>query len=67
MAKASSLPPAVQLRLAAEAGISGVRSRAGPPAAATAKTSPPVAPWSLIKPPMKAISRPSGDQRGLAI
>src|ERR1039458_6416699 len=28
---------------------------------------PPVAPWSLISPPMKAMALPSGDHRGTAI
>jgi len=31
------------------------------------KMSPPLAPWSLISPPIKAIVLPSGDQRGTAI
>src|ERR1035437_2545513 len=48
-------------------GRCGVRLRGTPPSAATIHTSPPVAPWSLISPPIKAIAFPSGDHRGTAI
>ncbi len=52
---------------AGEVGRRGVRSRGWPPAAETIHTSPPVEPWSLINPPIKAIAFPSGDHRGTAI
>ena len=52
---------------AGEVGRPSVRSRGTPPRAGTIQTSPPVEPWSLIKPPMKAMVLPSGDQRGTAI
>ena len=40
---------------------------ARPPAADATKISPPVTSSSLIRPPMKAIDLPSGDQRGFSI
>jgi len=50
-----------------EAARPGVRSTAGPPAAGTVKTSPPVEPSSLMSPLMKPIAAPSGDHLGIAI
>jgi hypothetical protein len=52
---------------AGEVGRLAVKSTGWPPLEETSQTSPPVAPWSLIRPPMKAIDLPSGDQRGTAI
>src|ERR1700689_522743 len=65
---ASLLSHAIQL---AEAGRLGVRWTGWPPAQGNLKeicqTSPPVTPWSLIRPPMNAMDLPSGDHRGRAI
>ena len=48
-------------------GSPELRLRNATPSAETIHTSPPVAPWSLISPPMKAIAFPSGDHCGTAI
>src|ERR1700739_3115604 len=56
-----------QVSHAAEAFMSLVRFFASPPLLLTMWMSPPVMPSSLIKPSMKAICLPSGDQAGLAI
>ncbi len=45
----------------------GVMSVGLPPLASTTQTSPPVDPWSDIRPPMKAMRLPSGEKRGTAI
>src|SRR5262249_2544206 len=56
-----------QVSQLADAFSAGVRLRGSPPATGTVKISPPLAPSSLIRPPINAMLWPSGDQRGTAI
>ena len=60
-------PDGSQVSQQGEALMSGVKLRGVPPVAASVKMSPPMTPSSLIRPPMKAIALPSGDQHGTAI
>src|ERR1700722_10511687 len=62
--RCSSSPHSIH---AGEVGLPEVRFCAGPPPAGTIHTSPPVDPWSLIRPPINAIVFLSGDHRGTAI